>query len=65
MAEQVTPLLKLVGHINHYQDGNLDAREVIVDCLADLMHFASAEELSFDDAVNSATNHYIIERREG
>lgn len=61
MAEQVAYLLKLVGHINHFQDGDLDAREVIVDCLTDLMHFAKQEGVNFENASTSADHHFFCE----
>jgi hypothetical protein len=64
MAEEATPILKLIGHIGSYQDGNLDAREVLVDCLTDLMTFAEQEMISFNGAIDSATYHYEYERRQ-
>jgi hypothetical protein len=64
MAEEAAFLLKLVGHINHYQDGNLDSREVIVDCLTDLLHFSTQEGVSFTGCLASAFNNYNAEKGE-
>lgn len=61
MAEQAVPLLKLVDHINNHLDGRIDAREVVVDCLADLMHFAETEGVDFEQAFASADHHVFVE----
>jgi len=41
------------------------SEEAIVDLLADLMHFCSAERIDFLDSVRIATEHLKVESDEG
>jgi len=38
-----------------------DRRTVLVDLIADLRHYALAHDINFEDALTSATNHYLAE----
>jgi len=38
-----------------------DRRTVLVDLLSDLHHYARAHGINFDDALTSATSHYLVE----
>lgn len=61
MAEQVDHLLNIPATINHYIDGNLDAREAVVDVLTETMHFAGTHGVEFEDAVALAYMNYTAE----
>jgi hypothetical protein len=38
--------------------------EALTDCLADLMHWASHNGISFDAALETANNHFEVEKGE-
>ena len=52
---------------HHEEPGNPDERDrnktALIDCLTDLMHWADAFDVSFDNALRTARSHFDAEQR--
>lgn len=54
----------IVEYVEQWQRGILDGRELVVDILATLRHFADTHAVDFADADRIAYSHYSAECHE-
>lgn len=61
MAEQTQPHLTIPQYVADYELGRLDARELLVDTLTNLRHFADLTGEDFESALDTSEMHHRVE----
>jgi hypothetical protein len=61
MAEQVQRILNLPSLVHHWQDGRIDGRELVIDLLTEVRHFAHDHAVDFESALDMSHENFVEE----
>ena len=64
MAEQTQRHLTIPQYVADFEIGNLEARDLVVDVVTNMRHFAAEHGVDWLDALDTVDMHFTAEREE-